>query len=279
MKRWLHILLNLLSLLLFGIILWWGGPEAWEQLLVSDWRWLLTALLIHGSVGMVSGFRLQSMAQAMGQRSLASWRQFYRLTMTVRALGLVLPRSVSALGGKSVGLMAFGLSVRQSLWTVMVDNAMDVLFLTAVTLPAIPFLQDKISTTTYLLLCGLAVLILAAALWWGSQPGRLNFLLRWLQRFPWLAKKLNLEGETARCPVTTTSYNITRTLHYCLSQHGLSHHRLCHRSGGRGNGRFTPLSGHLPHYTTEPRHCCGARWAWYRRFYLGWLAPTRWRGQ
>ena len=196
MKRWLHICLNLLSLVLFGFILWWGGPEAWEQLLAGDWRWLLAGLLLHGSVGMMSGLRLQYVAQAMGQRNLASWRQFYRLTMSVRALGLILPRSVSALGGKSVGLMAFGLSLRQSLWTVMVDNAMDVLFLTAVTLPAIPFLQAKITTVTYLSLCGLALLILAAALWWSSQPGRLNFLLEWTQRLPWLAQKLKLEGET-----------------------------------------------------------------------------------
>jgi uncharacterized membrane protein YbhN (UPF0104 family) len=79
----------------------------------------------------------------------------------------------------------------------MVDNAMDVLFLTAVTLPAIPFLQSLIPKSTYFLLCGVSITILAVALWWGSQPGRLNFLLRWLQHFPWLARRLNLEGETA----------------------------------------------------------------------------------
>jgi uncharacterized membrane protein YbhN (UPF0104 family) len=146
---------------------------------------------------MLSGWRLQQIAQALAGHKLASWRRFYHLTMTVRALGLVLPRSVSALGGKSVGLVAFGLSLRRSLWAVMVDNLLDVLLLTAVTLPALPFLQNKINISTYLLLYVLSVIVLAGVLWWGSQPGRLNFLLAWLQHWPWLARKLKLEGETA----------------------------------------------------------------------------------
>lgn len=197
MKRWLNILLNLLSFVLFGLILWWGGPEAWQQLLVADGRWLLVVGVLLGVVGWLSAVRLRVIAQAASQQELASRRRFYQLTMIARAWGVVLPRSVATIGGKAVGLRAIGLSLRRSVWVVLVDNLLDVLLLTAVTFPALLLLQNLITLPLYFALYGLCLALLALALWWGSQPGRLDFLWRWLSRRKWLARRLQVEEETA----------------------------------------------------------------------------------
>jgi uncharacterized membrane protein YbhN (UPF0104 family) len=150
-----------------------------------------------GIVGWLSAVRLRVIAQATIGQELASQRRFYQLTMIARAWGVVLPRSVATIGGKAVGLRGIGLSLRRSLWVVLVDNLLDVLLLTAVTLPAIPFIQNLISLSTYFILYAICVGLLAIALWWGSQPGRLDFLWHWFSRIPWLAQRLKLDGETA----------------------------------------------------------------------------------
>jgi uncharacterized protein (TIRG00374 family) len=197
MKRWGIWLINIISLLLFGLILWWGGAEAWQQIVQADRMAVFAAFLLHGAAGMVSGWRLQTVTRGIAPQHAAPWRRFYYVNMTARALGLVLPRGLSTLGGKSVGIRALGVPMKRSLWAVLVDNLFDIGVLLLISLPALLFLQGRISADTYYLgalglLCGGMVLV-----WWGGQPQRLAFVLRWVQKWSWLAAKLKLEGETA----------------------------------------------------------------------------------
>lgn len=218
MKRPLRLALYLLSLLLFGLILWWGGPDAWRQVLAGDRDALLVAFLFYGVAGMVSALRLQVMAEAIAGRRLATWRRFYHLNMMARALGLVLPRSLSALGGKSVALRAFGLSLQRAIWTVMVDNLLDVLLLALLTVPALLFLQKRVATTVFMALMLMMILGLAVILWGGLATNRVAFVLQWGQRLPWLSRKLKVEGQSAvnllPSPLhSVTALFLTVTLH------------------------------------------------------------------
>ncbi|MCB9445408.1 MAG: hypothetical protein H6669_14370 [Ardenticatenaceae bacterium] len=48
MKRWLQWALILLSFVMFGVIVWYAGPEPWRQLLLADRRILLLAFCAKG---------------------------------------------------------------------------------------------------------------------------------------------------------------------------------------------------------------------------------------
>ena len=194
LKRLLRIALQLISLLIFGLILWWAGPETWRQILDSDWRLLLVALFIYGVVGIVSALRLRLVAQALVGEAVASRRRFYYLSMVARVLGLVLPRGISTLGGKSVGLRALGISLRRSLWIVLMDNLYDILTLGVTAIPAIFFLQNQIGALSFGLLSVGLMALLGIVLWLVIASGRLGPLLQWLlSRLPWLSRRLQMD--------------------------------------------------------------------------------------
>ena len=197
MKKWIHILLNIFSLALFGLILWWGGPEAWLQILDSRWQDVLVACVLYGFAGMVSAWRLQVSAESLTGHHVAPWRRFFYVNMTARALGLVLPRALSSLGGKSVGLRAFGVPIARSVWIVMVDNLFDVLVLGVLTLPALLLFRSMVSPIGYYLISILVMIILALLLWWGILTRWLIILLTWIHRVPWLSKRVKLDAKTA----------------------------------------------------------------------------------
>ena len=191
MKRWLQWALLLLSFGLFGVIVWYAGPEPWQQLLLADRRILLIAFGVHGTASMVAAARLRFLTQSIQGTPQPAWRRFYYLTMSARALGLILPRTVSAIGGKTVGLRALGVPIKYAVWIIVVDNLFDVTLLGFVAIPALLFMQGIISTTQFLLLIPAAIGVMALLLWWLLHKDRLDRVLNWLRRVPWLAQRLD----------------------------------------------------------------------------------------
>lgn len=201
MKRWLTVLLNILSLLLFGLILWWGGPSAWQPILNSDPRWVVVAFLLYGVTGMLSGLRLKLVGEGLAERPLASWRRFYYVNMTARALGLILPRGLSTVGGKAVGLRAFGVSTTRSVWSVLVDNLFDILFLGLLIIPIIFYFQSVMSGMMLMVASLVIVLISLPLLRWGVLTRWLEPILNRLRRFRWIANRIQWdEGITVFPP-------------------------------------------------------------------------------
>jgi hypothetical protein len=143
MKRWLRLGLQLIGLALFGLVLILGGPEAWQQVAAGHLEHILISLLFLGFASMMSAVRLQLIARSTTGRVLAPWPRFYHLNMTTRALRLIVPRTLSTLGGKSVGLGALGVSLRRAVWIVMLDNGFDLLVLGTLTGPALLYLRNR----------------------------------------------------------------------------------------------------------------------------------------
>jgi uncharacterized membrane protein YbhN (UPF0104 family) len=197
MKRWLRLGLQLISLVLFGLVLLWGGPEAWQQVAAGDLGYILISLLFLGLASMMSAVRLQLMARSTTGRELAPWPRFYYLNMTTRALGLIVPRTLSTLGGKSVGLGALGVSLRRAVWIVMLDNAFDLLVLGILAGPALLYLRNRGAAGELLALSLGLMVILASGLWWITGAGRARFLVGWLGRVPRLASALHVDPENA----------------------------------------------------------------------------------
>jgi uncharacterized membrane protein YbhN (UPF0104 family) len=196
-KRWLRLVLQLLSLALFGLILWSGGVEPWQQILHSAPEDILVAFLLVGAATVLSATRLRIMVHSMVGRRLASWPHYYYLNMTARALGLVVPRSLSNLGGKSVALRALGVSLKRAVWLVMIDNLLDLMLLGVLMIPGLVFLRGLITPGSFVGLALGLTLTLTGALWWGTAAGRWLPLTRWLKRFPWLGSALRVDPEGA----------------------------------------------------------------------------------
>lgn len=195
MKRWFRLGFQLVSLALFVLVLLWGGPEAWQQVAAGDRTFILLSLLLLGFASVVSAVRLQLVSRSVAGQDLAPWPRFYYLNMMTRALGLVVPRSLSTLGGKSVGLGALGISLRRSVWIVMMDNAFDVLLLGILAGPALLYLKQGGVTWQILVLSVALMLALAGATWWFTDAERLQPILTRLGRIPRLGSTLHLEPE------------------------------------------------------------------------------------
>jgi uncharacterized membrane protein YbhN (UPF0104 family) len=201
MNRWLRWGLQLISLILFGLILWWAGPDAWWQVLTGTPKHLVLALLMLGLAGMISAVRLRLVTVSIAGSPLPAWPRFFHLTMTARALGLVIPRSISILGGKSVGLRAFGVPLRRAAWTVIVDNAFDLCLLGVLVTPALIFLQWGGPALPLVVLVFSLILILTGIIWWLTAQRRWRSLAAWLSRLPWLGAVLHLDPDDAPTPL------------------------------------------------------------------------------
>ena len=193
MKRWLRLILQLLSLVLFGAILWLGGPSIWQQILAGNLRDILPSFLLTGLAGMLAGVRLRLVAVAVTERELAPWRRFYYLNMMARAVGLVVPRTLSTVGGKAVSLRALGVSLKRAVWIVLLDTAFDLILLAVLTVPGLLFLQGAIQTGPYALMVVTLSALLAGGLGWVTSSGRSAFFVRWLEGIPWLTSRLHLD--------------------------------------------------------------------------------------
>ncbi len=217
MSRWLRIALQILSFLLFAALLWWAGPEPWRQALSGDWRPLLLALLAHGAAGMVSGARLRQVTQGLMHHPVASWRRFFYVNMAARALGLVLPRTLSAVGGKSAGLRALNVPLQYAIWVVMVDNLFDVLLLGVLVVPALLYLQGTISAALLFTFCITSTVLFGGALAYLLATYRLLPLLRQLVRIPLLARRVKIDQlqkllPDARTAVITLAWTVLLNL-------------------------------------------------------------------
>lgn len=193
MNRWTRLLLQILGVLLFIAILWWAGPDPWTQILRGKFLPVLAAFLLHALATVISAIRLKLVVEATSaQTTRHSFAQFYSINILSRALGIVLPRNLSGVGGKAAGLNRLGLSLPRALWVVMLDNLFDIFVLAALGIPAFLFLTKTINLSIFLALCVVALIILALLLFWGTDPKHAASLLGQLTRIRWLAEKLRL---------------------------------------------------------------------------------------
>jgi len=127
----------------------------------------------------------------------ASWRRFYYLNTTLRAFALVIPRSLINFASKPVALRALGISLKRSIWIVLIDNLFDVGVLGALVIPAVLFLEGSISKSVFVVLVLIVILTMTGGLWWITAVGRLHPLVRRLGHTPRLGAILHINPEIA----------------------------------------------------------------------------------
>lgn len=190
MKKGIRISFQVLSILLFVVLLWWAGLDPWKKIVHGDLQAILWGFLFLSAATVISAIRLRSVTRAMSDEILPSLVTFYYINIIARALGIFLPRSLSGIGGKAVGLKTMGFSLSRAIWIVMVDNIFDILVLVAMALPSFLFITETLNLIGFACLLIFVLILLAGLLWWGTEGDRVKGIIHGLKRIPWISGKL-----------------------------------------------------------------------------------------
>jgi uncharacterized protein (TIRG00374 family) len=170
-NRLLSWLINLFGLLAFGLILYLGGVEAWQQIIKSDWRYVLAAFAVTLLWNLVAAYRWSLIAnQVIDFPRPCPYRYFFTYHMIGMLTGQVLPITVGMLGGRPVALsLSREVPLRRSALSVFLDKLFDLFLAVILVLPVALFLLDVISLQLALGLMASVVIIGAIAI--GLQYG------------------------------------------------------------------------------------------------------------
>lgn len=192
-NRLLSWIINLGGLLAFGLVLYLGGIQAWEEIVRPDWRYFAGALAVTLLWNLLATWRWSLLAAEVTQgQDDCPFRYYFTYHMIGMMTGQVVPITVGMLGGRPVALsLSRGVSLRRAALSVFVDKLLDLLLALLLVGPVALFLLD---ITGLALTFGLMALAAAAGV----------LLLAW--RFEWGVQRVSkvaarLAGPLARVPL------------------------------------------------------------------------------
>jgi uncharacterized protein (TIRG00374 family) len=178
-NRVLSWIINLSGVLIFALILYLGGVEAWRQIVQADWRYVLAAFLVTLLWNLVAAYRWALIAgQVSAEAAACPYRYYFTYHMIGMLTGQVVPISVGMLGARPVALsLSRGVPLKRAALSVFLDKLFDVLLALLLVIPVALYLVDWI--TLPLALASMAALTVAGAVavGWKYESG-----LRWLAR-------------------------------------------------------------------------------------------------
>jgi uncharacterized protein (TIRG00374 family) len=125
-NRILSWLINLAGVLVFGLILYLGGVEAWQQIIKGDWRYVLAAFAATLVWNVVAAFRWSLIANQVAGTQICQYRYFFTYHMIGMLVGQVVPITVGMLGGRPVALsLSQQVSLKRSALSVFLDKLFD----------------------------------------------------------------------------------------------------------------------------------------------------------
>ena len=127
-NRILSWIINLAGVLAFALILYFGGVEAWQQILDGDWRYVLAALGVTLAWNLVATYRWSLIANQLFGREVCAFRYYFTYQMIGMLIGQVVPITVGMLGGRPVALsLSQQVSLRRSALSVVLDKLFDLI--------------------------------------------------------------------------------------------------------------------------------------------------------
>lgn len=159
-NRILSWLINLFGVLVFGLILYLGGVEAWQQIIKGDWRYVLAAFAVTLLWNMVAAFRWSLIADRVAGTRICQYRYFFTYHMIGMLVGQVVPITVGMLGGRPVALsLSQQISLRRSALSVFLDKLFDLALALLLAVPVALYLVGWIDRPLAFALIGGAVVI------------------------------------------------------------------------------------------------------------------------
>ncbi len=140
-NRILSWAINLAGVLALGLILYLGGEEAWQQIVLGDWWYVLAALAVQLLWNLVAALRWSLLANWLIGSEICAFRYFFTYHMIGMLTGQVLPVSVGMLGARPVALnLSQQVPLGRSAMSVLVDKLFDLILALLLAVPAGLFL-------------------------------------------------------------------------------------------------------------------------------------------
>jgi uncharacterized protein (TIRG00374 family) len=197
-NRILSWLINLAGLLIFGLILYLGGVEAWQQILDGDWRYVLAALAVTLAWNVVATYRWSLLANQLFGYEVCTFRYYFTYQMIGMIIGQVVPISVGMLGGRPVALsLSQQVSLKRSALSVVLDKLFDLILALLLSVPVALYLIGWIERPLTFGIMGGVVLAAVLLIAWQYERvfqimGRVGArLARPLARVPVIGRRLS----------------------------------------------------------------------------------------
>jgi len=180
--------INLAGVLAFGLILYLGGIEAWQQIVHGDWRYVLAAFGATLLWNLVAAYRWSLIARRVTEEPGSTpYRYYFTYHMIGMMVGQVLPITVGMLGGRPVALgLSRGVSLKRAGLSVFLDKLFDLLLALLLVTPVALYLVGWIQQPLALILMAGAALLGALLVGWQYERG-LRLVVR---TGSWLAQPL-----------------------------------------------------------------------------------------
>jgi uncharacterized protein (TIRG00374 family) len=160
--------LNLFGIVVFVLILYLGGADAWQQMVRGDWRYALVALAVTVIWNLLAAYRWASISgEVLREPRKIPFRYYFTYHMIGMFLGQVVPITVGMLGGRPVALsLAQKVSLKRSAAAVFLDKLFDLFLALLLVGPVALYLVGWIGLTPALLLMATTVATGALIVGW-----------------------------------------------------------------------------------------------------------------
>ncbi|MBN1658168.1 MAG: flippase-like domain-containing protein [Anaerolineae bacterium] len=167
-NRTLSWFFNLLGIALFGLILYLGGADAWQQIVNGDWGYAAAALAVTIAWNLLAAFRWASISRwVLADAGPLPFRYYFTYHMIGMFMGQVVPITVGMLGARPVALsLSQEVSLRRSAVAVLLDKLFDLLLALLLVGPVALYLVGWLGLTTTLVLMVCAVILGAIVVGW-----------------------------------------------------------------------------------------------------------------
>lgn len=156
-----HLLLLAVGVVLFGLFIYLTGVESLRQLGSLAPIPLAGAALATLGITVTIAVRWGTLANALGQEQGADWHDYYHYFLVSRALGFILPKDVTDLGGRTLWLQQrTEMPLARAGTSVVLDRLFDLMAALVFLIAALPF---WIGATGAAVSIGLTVLVAAVA--------------------------------------------------------------------------------------------------------------------
>jgi uncharacterized protein (TIRG00374 family) len=171
-NRILSWAVNLAGVLAFGLILYLGGVEAWEQIIEGDWRYVVAALAVTLLWNVVAAFRWALIANRVVGARICAFRYFFTYQMIGMLTGQVVPITIGMLGARPVALsLSQQVPLRRSALSVFFDKLFDLVLALLFIIPVALFLVGWIEQPLAYGIMGSVVVAGVLLIGWRYEQG------------------------------------------------------------------------------------------------------------
>jgi len=152
--------INLAGVLVFALILYLGGLDAWEQIIQGDWRYMLAAFAVTLLWNLLAAYRWSLIANRLaGNPDICAYRYFFTYHMLGMLMGQVVPVTVGMLGGRPAALsLSQEVPLKRSVLSVFLDKLFDLILAVLLVTPVALYLVGWIARPlAFALMGGLVV--------------------------------------------------------------------------------------------------------------------------